>query len=104
MLASALGAAAAAPLLSQTKRDWTGKDPISYPDPDIIILDPKRFKYRVNNSVIERVFVGCRWAEGPRVGWQRPVPGVERHSEQPATAARGGGRPRQRIPSERQLQ
>src|SRR5580658_2249135 len=62
MLASALGAAAVAPLLAQTKRDWTGKDPMSYPDPDIVVLDPKRFKYKINNSVIERVFVGCRWA------------------------------------------
>jgi len=65
LLASALGGAAVAPLLAQTKRDWTGKDPIAYPDPDVIVLDPKRFKYKINNSVIERVFVGCRWAEGP---------------------------------------
>ncbi len=38
---------------------------MSYPDPDIVILDAKRFKYRVNNSAIERLYVGCRWAEGP---------------------------------------
>src|SRR5581483_6904572 len=62
---SALGAAALAPLAAQTKRDWTGKDPIAYPDPDIVVLDAKRFKYKINNSSIERLFVGCRWAEGP---------------------------------------
>lgn len=64
--ASALGAAAASlPLAGQTRRDWSGKDPIAYPDPDIVIVDPKRFKYRANNAAIERVFTGCRWAEGP---------------------------------------
>ncbi|MGD1073467.1 MAG: SMP-30/gluconolactonase/LRE family protein [Bryobacteraceae bacterium] len=62
---STLGAAALAPLAAQTKRDWTGKDPIGYPDPDVLVLDPKRFRYRVNNSAMERVFTGCRWAEGP---------------------------------------
>jgi gluconolactonase len=62
---SILAAAALSPLAAQTKRDWTGKDPIGYPDPDIIVIDPKRFKYRENNSVIERLYVGCRWAEGP---------------------------------------
>ena len=64
MMGTALGAAAA-PLAAQTRRDWTGKEPIAYPDPDIVIVDPKRFKYRANNAAIERVFTGCRWAEGP---------------------------------------
>jgi len=65
LLTSALGAAALAPLTAQTKRDWTGKDPIGYPDPDFVVHDAKRFKAKVNNSVIERLYVGCRWAEGP---------------------------------------
>jgi gluconolactonase len=65
MLKSAMSAAVVAPLTAQTKRDWTGKDPIGYPDPDIIVIDAKRFRYRDNNAAIERVFVGCRWAEGP---------------------------------------
>ena len=65
IIASALGSAAAASLAAQTKRDWTGKDPISYPDPDVVVLDAKRFKYKINNSSIERLYVGCRWAEGP---------------------------------------
>ena len=62
---TALGAAALAPVAAQTKRDWTGKDPVGYPDPDFIVHDAKRFKAKVNNSVIERLYVGCRWAEGP---------------------------------------
>jgi gluconolactonase len=63
-LTSALGVAA---LTAQTKRDWTGKDPVSYPDPDVVALDPKRFKAKINNAVIERLYVGCRWAEG--IAW-----------------------------------
>src|SRR5471030_287335 len=65
LLTSTLSAAALSPLAAQTKRDWTGKDPIGYPDPDIMVIDPKRFKFKINNSVIERLYVGCRWAEGP---------------------------------------
>src|SRR3978361_2221332 len=65
LMSAGLGVAALAPLAAQTKRDWTGKDPMSYPDPDVVVLDDKRFKYKINNSVIERLYVGCRWAEGP---------------------------------------
>src|SRR5690348_5354365 len=65
MLASTLGAVAASALPAQTRRDWTGKDPIAYPDPDVVVIDAKRFKYKINNSAIERLYVGCRWAEGP---------------------------------------
>jgi gluconolactonase len=71
ILSSALGAAALAPLASsltaQTKRDWTGKDPLPYPDPDVVVIDDKRFKAKINNSAIERLYVGTRWAEG--IAW-----------------------------------
>ena len=64
VLASLAAASVAAPLAAQTKRDWTGRDPIGYPDPDVVVVDAKRFKFKINNSVIERHYVGCRWAEG----------------------------------------
>ena len=35
-----------------------------YPDPRIEVLDA-RFKYKIGNAAIERLFTGCRWAEGP---------------------------------------
>ena len=38
-----------------------------YPDPDVVVVDPTRFKAKINNSVIERLYVGCRWAEG--IAW-----------------------------------
>ncbi len=67
LLTTAAAAVTATSLAAQTKRDWTGKDPIGYPDPDVIVIDPARFKAKVNNSVIERVHVGNRWAEG--IAW-----------------------------------
>ncbi|PZO79846.1 MAG: gluconolactonase [Mesorhizobium amorphae] len=46
-------------------RDWSGTDPLPYPDPAIEILD-ERFEDCVQqNSVVERLWTGGRWAEGP---------------------------------------
>lgn len=36
-----------------------------YPDPVIEILDPRFEKYRVFSAAVERLYTGCRWAEGP---------------------------------------
>ena len=58
-------AAALASATAQTQRDWSGHQPIRYPDPDVISLDPRFDKYRVNNAAIEKLYTGCRWAEGP---------------------------------------
>src|SRR5579871_4884544 len=62
-LQAALGGAAAVPALAQ--RDWSGRNPVRYPDPDVVILDPRFAKLKVNNSSIERLYTGLRWAEGP---------------------------------------
>jgi gluconolactonase len=63
---SFLTAAAAVPaVLAQTQRDWTGRQPIRYTDPDVIALDKRFAKYMVNNAAIERLWTGARWAEGP---------------------------------------
>ena len=69
-LATALGTAAAAqqqPAVSPkaTPRDWSGREPIHYPDPDIVALDPRFRKYIVTNTPIERLHTGTLWAEGP---------------------------------------
>ena len=45
-------------------RDWWG-DPIGYPDPDIIALDPRFRRYMLFNTPIKRHYVGTLWAEGP---------------------------------------
>jgi gluconolactonase len=41
-----------------------GAEPIRYPDPDVIALD-KRFKYKLGNTPIQRLYTGTLWAEGP---------------------------------------
>jgi gluconolactonase len=49
----------------QQPRDWSGQDPVRYPDPDIIPLDPRFRRYIVGNTSIKRLWVGSSWAEGP---------------------------------------
>src|SRR5262249_45244649 len=54
----AIGAAA------QT-RDWQGRTPVRYPDPDIVTLQERFRKYRVELTSIQRLYTGTQWAEGP---------------------------------------
>ena len=54
-------------------RDWTGRRPIRYPDPDILVLDKRFAKYKVGNTPIQRLWTGNLWAEGP--AWS----GVDRY-------------------------
>lgn len=62
-LTAALGAAAAGAQTSE--RDWSGRNPIRYPDPDIIVVDKKFNKYKIGNTAIKRLYTGMLWAEGP---------------------------------------
>ena len=48
-----------------TPRDWSRHDPVQYPDPDIVALDPRFRRYIVGNTVIRRLHFGTLWAEGP---------------------------------------
>jgi gluconolactonase len=59
----AASAALAAPALAQ--RDYSSRNPVRYPDPDVLVLDPRFAKIKANNAVIERLHTGARWAEGP---------------------------------------
>jgi gluconolactonase len=52
------------PVVSAADRDWTGKTPVRYPDPDLISLDPRFDKYLIGNTPIQRLHVGSLWAEG----------------------------------------
>ncbi|MFZ4508985.1 MAG: SMP-30/gluconolactonase/LRE family protein [Fimbriimonas sp.] len=40
-------------------------EPVCYPDPRVISLDPRFDKYRIGSAAIERLWTGSRWAEGP---------------------------------------
>jgi gluconolactonase len=39
--------------------------PTRYPDPDILVLDPRFGKYKVGTTSILRLYHGCLWTEGP---------------------------------------
>jgi gluconolactonase len=38
---------------------------VRYPDARVEIVDPRFARYRVSSAAIERLYTGCRWAEGP---------------------------------------
>jgi gluconolactonase len=46
-------------------RDWSGTSPLSYPDPDVIALDPRFNQYILFNTPLQRLYTGSLWAEGP---------------------------------------
>jgi gluconolactonase len=48
-----------------TPRDWSRPEPVQYPDPDIVAIDPRFRKYIIFNTVIKRLHIGTLWAEGP---------------------------------------
>ena len=63
-LAAAMGGAALAPAAAQTQRDWSGQQPVRYPDPDVVVLD-KRWRGSIGSTPIQRLYTGTLWAEGP---------------------------------------
>jgi gluconolactonase len=66
-VARASAHAAQAPAVSPvpTPRDWSRQDPLQYPDPDVVALDPRFRRYIVGNTAIRRLHFGTLWAEGP---------------------------------------
>jgi len=62
--AAAVSGAALAPFASAAERDWSGRIPTRYPDPDIIALDPRFAKYKIGNTPIQKLWTGALWAEG----------------------------------------
>src|SRR5438270_10297744 len=62
--AMAAAGAALAPKAFAAERDWTGKNPVRYPDPDILVLDERFAKYKVGNTPIQKLWSGALWAEG----------------------------------------
>lgn len=47
-----------------TPRDWSGNNPILYPDPDVVALDPRFKPYIIFNAGILRLYTGALWSEG----------------------------------------
>lgn len=62
---SFLAAASAVSAAAQTPRDWSGNNPVRYPEPDVVSLDKRFDRYKIGNTPIRRLHTGCLWAEGP---------------------------------------
>jgi len=66
---SFIGATLAATITTTTlaqNRDYSqNAPPVRYPDPDIVVLDPRFSKYKLGNAAIQRLYTGMLWAEGP---------------------------------------
>ena len=48
-----------------TPRDWTGTNPIQYPDPDLVALDDRFRALMVRATPIRRHYTGMLMADGP---------------------------------------
>lgn len=64
-LSTATTAVGVAFLNSFTKAKVQERGIVRYPDPWIEVVDPRFAKYRVGSAVVERLYTGTRWAEGP---------------------------------------
>jgi gluconolactonase len=53
-------------VVSTPPRDFTpGAQPVTYPDPDVLTIDPAFNSLRVGNTPIQRLWTGGYWSEGP---------------------------------------
>jgi gluconolactonase len=50
-------------VISNPPRDFS--QPVTYPDPDIITIDPAFNTLRLGNTPIQRLWTGAMWCEGP---------------------------------------
>jgi gluconolactonase len=44
---------------------WESTAPVRYPDPNIVVLDPRFERLVLGHAAIERIVTGCRFTEGP---------------------------------------
>jgi gluconolactonase len=53
-------------VISSPPRDFSpGAPPVTYPDPDVITIDPAFNSLRLGNTPIQRLWTGGLWMEGP---------------------------------------
>jgi gluconolactonase len=66
LTSAAIAAASVAlgPTAPGAERDWSGRNPVRYPDPDIVVLDKRFAEYKIGNTPIEKLWSGALWAEG----------------------------------------
>jgi gluconolactonase len=51
--------------MTQDNSRWESTAPIRYPDPNIVVLDPRFERMVLGHAAIERIVTGCRFTEGP---------------------------------------
>lgn len=49
---------------AHAQRDWSGSNPVRYPDPDVVVIEKRFAKYKIGNTPIQRLHTGTLWAEG----------------------------------------
>jgi gluconolactonase len=64
-IGSSIAATFAVTALGQGRDYGQNAPPVRYPDPDIVVLDPRFSKYKLVNAAIQRLYTGMLWAEGP---------------------------------------
>ena len=64
-IGSSLAFGVAAVAKAQQRDYGQNGTPVRYPDKDIVILDPRFARYKLNNTPIQRLHTGMLWAEGP---------------------------------------
>ena len=65
-LTASTAAAALAAVPGKALADrWTGTEAIRLPDPLVQVLDDRFAKFRISLAMVERLWTGCMWAEGP---------------------------------------
>src|SRR5436190_11817376 len=53
-------------VISNPPRQWgPGSPPVSYPDPDVLVIDPSFSDLILGLTAMQRVGTGFQWAEGP---------------------------------------
>jgi gluconolactonase len=61
---AAISGAALAPIASNADEDSASPAITRYPDPSVVVLDPRFAKYKIGNAAIQRLWTGALWAEG----------------------------------------
>src|SRR5438105_60663 len=64
-LATTVWGAAGKAVAGEEDRYGKGAAPVRYPDPDILVRDPRFARIKIGNSAIQRLHTGMLWAEGP---------------------------------------
>jgi gluconolactonase len=61
---AAISGATLVPGKSSADEDFGNRQITRYPDPSVVVLEPRFAKYKIGNAAIQRLWTGALWAEG----------------------------------------